>query len=383
MAGLYVHIPFCVQKCRYCDFISFPGDRVQIAAYLYALEKEIALCAQDTVFASQTYSTLFIGGGTPSLLSADQMERLLRCLKKHFLIAPDGEITVEINPGTVDAQKLIAYRAVGINRLSMGMQSACDELLRSIGRIHTLQDAKNALCWIKEAGFENYNLDVMYGLPGQKIRDYLDALALAVESGCTHVSAYSLILEEGTPLYDDVMAGRRLLPDEDVVADMEQQGSAFLQQAGFVRYEVSNFARPGWESRHNRNYWQNGTYLGLGLAAHSAYRRDGAWMRRSNVESFCAYQTALEKGCLPVADEVQIPPKEEMFESLMLGLRMVQGLDIAAFGRRFGQSPLKVYQTQIAAAQAAGHMQVAEGFLRLTPRGMDIQNSVLLPFLED
>lgn len=379
MAGLYIHIPFCVQKCAYCDFVSFadPGPR---QAYVSALKKEIFLAGAR--FPSTVYDTVFIGGGTPSVLSAQDMASLLSALREAFTIASEAEITIECNPGTVDAQKLQAYLAGGVNRLSFGLQSAQDALLRAIGRVHDFTQFEKSFHLAREAGFANINVDIMYGLPGQSDTDYLQTIRKVAAMGPEHISAYSLILEEGTPLYTRVMAGELALPDEDAVCDMQEAGRFLLAELGYERYEISNYAKPGFACRHNINYWQNGPYLGLGLAAHSAFDMVG-WRRWNNHAKLSDYLAAVEREELPILEQHAIPLKEAMFECVMLGLRMIKGVDRPAFKVRFGQDVCEVYQEAVEALLALGWAKATPDALYLTEAGLDMENSALLYFLED
>lgn len=233
-AGIYLHIPYCVRKCAYCDFVSFPEPGGVPEPYVGALLREIRLVAEQTP--KRRYASVFFGGGTPSLLSGEQLRRILETLGEAFDILPDAEISMECNPGTATEKTLCAYRAAGVNRLSVGLQSADDALLARIGRIHDYAAFCRTAAWAKRAGFENFNVDVMHGLPGQTAAQYLDTIRRAAESGATHVSAYGLILEEGTPLHRAVLAGRETLPDEDAVADMQDAGIALLEKLGFARY---------------------------------------------------------------------------------------------------------------------------------------------------
>ena len=276
MAGIYLHIPFCVRKCAYCDFVSFPESRVP-EAYVDALTAEIALVAREGDYPA-TFDTVFFGGGTPSLLSGEQMRRIMDALCANFDIRSDAERSMEMNPGTVTPEKLNAYRAAGINRLSIGLQSTHDALLQSIGRIHSFAQFQDTYSSAREAGFSNINVDVMHGLPGQTLAQYLDTLKTVCDLGVQHISAYSLILEEHTPLYDRVGSGAVVRPDEDLVADMQDAGIDLLESSGYRRYEISNFALDGFACRHNLNYWRNGEYLGFGVAAHAAVRQK-RWTR--------------------------------------------------------------------------------------------------------
>ena len=295
MAGIYVHIPFCVRKCAYCDFVSFAADGVS-EAYVDALIKEIELVSRGEYPAA--FHTVFFGGGTPSLLTGDQMQRLMRALESRFAIRPDAERSMECNPCTATQESLKAYRAAGINRLSVGLQSTHEALLKSIGRIHNFRQFLDTIEMARSAGFDNINADVMHGLPGQTLEQYIDTLKTVCDLGVQHVSAYSLILEEHTPLYACVQNRQIRLPDEDLTADMQDAGIDYLESRGYHRYEISNFAREGYECRHNLNYWENGAYLGFGVAAHAVVRRK-LWTRSSNVDTLDEYMRLLARGKTP------------------------------------------------------------------------------------
>lgn len=379
MAGLYLHIPYCVKKCAYCDFVSF-AEPEAVGAYVALLCREIALTAERLPVPPRI-ETVFFGGGTPSLLTGEQLGAVLETLRARYPLSPDAEVTVECNPGTVTPERLRAYRAAGVNRLSIGLQSADDGLLAAIGRIHTrerfLETHRVAMC----AGFDNLNVDVMHGLPGQTQAQYLDTLRLVCGlDGVTHVSAYALILEEGTPLMEAVRAGRTALPEEDAVADMQDAGMAYLAGQGFLRYEISNFARAGFACRHNLGYWHNGEYLGFGVAAHGALRVDGVWTRRANTASPAAYRQALEAGRLPMQQVQAVGRAEEMFETVMLGLRLIGGVSLPAFLRRFGVPLQAAYPQAVAELRRRGWTRETPEAFALNGRGLDLQNEALLLF---
>jgi len=381
-AGLYLHIPYCVKKCAYCDFVSVPTGTGVSEAYCSALKKEIELTARQ--LPERRYETVFFGGGTPSLLSGGQMRGILDTLRRQFYILPDAEISVECNPGTVTEEKLRAYREAGVNRISVGLQSADDMLLRRIGRIHDYAAFCKTIKALHRAGFDNFNVDVMHGLPTQTEAQYLDTLQKAADSGASHISAYSLILEEGTPLHAAVMHGTQQLPDADAVADMQDAGMALLGQFGFHRYEISNFAKPGRECCHNLNYWANGEYVGLGTAAHSAMHLP-VWTRWSNTESISEYEQRLDRGKLPRVWEETPNRAEEMFETIMVGLRTVRGIPLSEFFERFGELLASVYAVPLMYFQKNGWIDadaLQNGYLALNRRGMDLQNTILTLFMD-
>lgn len=384
MPGLYLHIPFCVQKCRYCDFPSYGGQQHRIGEYLHALTLEMDALQKATDWG--TFDTVFFGGGTPSLLSGNAMQTLLKKLRSHFCIASDAEITMECNPGTVNEEKLYAYRAAGINRLSIGLQSTQDYLLARIGRIHTAAQFLEAFADARTAGFTNINVDVMHGLPGQREAQYIETLQELIALGPEHISAYGLILEEGTPLFDDVQSEREVLPAEDIVCDMQDAGILLLEQSGYIRYEISNFSKPSFTCRHNLNYWANGAYLGLGAGAHSAWRLpvlgNAVWTRWSNPAALDAYMTAAPLLLAQRALE-RIPVAEEAFETVMLGLRQLSGLPLDAFSARFKTSLLQRYPHAVYRLIQDGWLELTHDTARLTPHGLDMQNAALQHFLTE
>ena len=379
MPGLYIHIPFCRKKCAYCDFVSFP-DFSNEDLYFVALVAEIRKYAP--LMKDRVFDTVFIGGGTPTTLQPGRLGALVAELKRSFAVAEDAEITCEANPESALEEKLAELRSAGVNRLSLGLQSADELVLKRIGRVHTVRDFLNAVKAARDVGFTNVNADVMHGLPGQTEESYLETLRLAAELGIPHISSYALILEEGTRLFEDVNSGRVLLPDPDEVADMEDAGFEFLAQNGYARYEISNFAKEGFECRHNLNYWDNGEYLGLGLNSHSALRIRGDWTRFNNTEKLDEYIGELGEGKLPVRNTRVIERDEEMFESIMLGLRKCEGLKRAAFEARFGVDPAVKYAPAISELELDGMALVTEERLMLTKRGMDFQNEALLKFMD-
>ena len=380
MIGVYVHIPYCIRKCRYCDFCSIPVDETA-GRYRAALETEIALSGAK--HPGERVKTVFFGGGTPTVLPAEDLCAILGAIRNTFAVEPDAEISIECNPKTIGFDGLKRLFDAGFNRLSIGLQATQNELLSRIGRVHTYEEFLVTYAAARDAGFTNINVDLMHGLPGQGKADYLDAIRTVAALEPTHISAYSLILEEETPLYDDVMHGRETLPDADAVADMEDAGMDLLDALGYRRYEVSNFAMSGFECRHNLIYWHNEPYLGLGVAAHSSMVEDGFWVRFSNERSIPAYLKKIGKGKLPRAERIITNTFEQMFESVMLGLRLVKGIDRAAFSDRFGCDVIETYRSAYDKNDRYGFWDHSDpDFLRLNRIGMDHLDSVLRDFRE-
>ena len=376
--SVYIHIPFCASKCAYCDFASFPGRERDWARYFDALASEIRLWSENPDFGldlgKYRVETAFIGGGTPTLVPPERIKEALEAARAAFRFAPDAEITIEGNPGTLTPERLAVYRAAGVNRLSLGAQSLDDGLLKSLGRIHTAAQVAESVRMAREAGFSNLNLDLMYALPGQTMRVWQDTLDAAVALGVEHLSAYSLIVEEGTPMAARVARGEAILPDEDAVNAMQRAANATLAAAGYARYEISNYAKPGRECRHNLVYWNRGEYLGLGCAAHSLL----GGRRFANPASLDDYLRGARR-----VDKQIIAPSEAMEETVMLSTRTVRGLDLDAWRREFGAPFERGREGAIRGLADAGCVETDGRFLRLTERGMEVQNAVVLALLGD
>lgn len=375
--SVYIHIPLCVRKCAYCDFVSYPGRAGRAGEYVEAVCREAR--AQAAFFGRRRVETVYIGGGTPSLLNGAQARALLDALRDAFDVSPEAEITMEANPGTLTRAKLDAYREAGVNRLSLGVQSFDGALLRAIGRIHTAAQAEEAVRLARGAGFGNVNLDLMCGLPGQTPTQWEETLARALSLSPEHLSCYALILEEGTPLYEEARAGRCApLPDEDALLRMDEATDRLTRGAGLSRYEVSNWARPGRECRHNLVYWECLPYLGLGCAAHS----DMDGRRFYNPSGFEEYLSLAASGASRPA-EGRGDARERRFERMMMGLRMTRGVDAPRFERDFGLPPEAVWPRAIARMTAGGLMRRDADRLALTPRGMDVMNALLVELMEE
>lgn len=380
MTGVYLHIPYCIKKCSYCDFVSFPACG-ELDAYVDALCKEIRLTTA-TLPETGAVASVFLGGGTPSLLSGEQLNKILTTVRTCFCVLPSAEISMECNPGTTTKDKLVAYRKAGVNRLSIGLQSANDRLLAAIGRIHSADDFFATFSDARDCGFQNINVDVMHGLPDQTQQDYLQTLRAVISLGVEHISSYALILEEGTLLYNRVKNGICNVPSEDCTADMEDAGIELLSQNGYLRYEISNFAKDSFFCRHNVNYWENGEYYGFGLAAHGAKKVDGEWTRFENVTDRRAYFSLIAQGKRPLERVLEISKEEEMFESVMVGLRMTGGIDLAAFSKRFHCSLYEAYPKAVDRLRELGWLWETSQYFALNRRGLDFQNRALAIFMD-
>lgn len=331
-AGLYVHVPFCEKLCHYCDFNTYLLRDGGVDDYLTALEREIALYRARPDVAETTFSSVFIGGGTPTALTAPQLTRLLTALQAGFSVAADAEITIEANPGTLIDSRLEALLAAGVNRLSIGVQSLNDDLLRTLGRIHNARQAADCYERARRLGFNNISLDLMFGLPGQDPADWRQTLTEIVSWGPDHLSCYGLIIEQGTLFGELHERGQLPLPGEDYEVEMYRFTMKHLAEHGYEHYEIANWARPGKQSRHNRIYWLNGQWLGLGPGAHSQWQGK----RFANVRLPHEYAKLTAAGKFPVASSEDIPARVAVEDTLMLGLRLREGVDAAAFTERFG-----------------------------------------------
>ncbi|MBO4981655.1 MAG: oxygen-independent coproporphyrinogen III oxidase [Lachnospiraceae bacterium] len=379
---LYFHIPFCVRKCAYCDFLSAPAGKPVQEAYMKAMLAELSGRADEC--RDHRVSSVFIGGGTPSVVEETWICQLMQRVKESFALASDAEITIEVNPGTVTEKKLKVYRQAGINRLSIGLQSARDEELKKLGRVHTYEQFLETYCAARAAGFANINVDVMSALPGQSLLNYEETLkkVLALSPIPEHISAYSLIIEEGTPFFESYGRGELQLPDEDCERRMYERTAELLGEAGFVRYEISNYARPGFFCRHNCGYWKRTEYLGFGIGAASLFQNS----RFSNSRELSAY---LKEPLGSREDRTVLSPQDRMEEFMFLGLRMTAGVNYREFAETFGQTMEEVYGGIIQKNRETGLLydrkdpETGERFLALTGRGVNVSNYVMAQFLFD
>ena len=375
--SLYLHIPFCVKKCHYCDFLSFPGCSLsRQAEYVDAMIQEIHAYRE----AAEDYEvkTIFLGGGTPSLLEEELVERLFHELYSVWRAAPETEITIEANPGTLSREKLIGYHTIGINRLSLGLQSTIAQELETIGRIHNYEQFLANYYLAREAGFDNINIDIMSALPGQTLISYGKTLERILKLQPEHISSYSLILEEGTDFWENAEI-ERALPSEQTERIMYHYTKKCLQNAGYERYEISNYAKPGYACIHNQVYWTGGEYLGLGLGAASYWK--GA--RFSNTPDMEEYMENCSRARITEnrKEIVTATQKSRMEEYMFLGLRMIRGVSIREFERRFGIPMDRIYGTVIRSYIEQGLLKIEQDRLMLTERGIDVSNSVMADFL--
>lgn len=386
--GLYLHFPFCVRKCRYCDFLSFSSDEAMREAYLKRLKEEII--QRSPQYKDYEIVTLFIGGGTPSLMSGRQLSELMETVYNCFQIAPTAEMTIECNPGTADEEKLLAYRKAGLNRISFGLQSMNDEELKYLGRIHTVSQFLDNYHAARRAGFENINIDLMSALPGQTTATWLETLQKAADLQPEHLSAYSLIIEEGTPFWslyggEDEKSGVTAsgkcqcnqvlpLPDEDSEREMYHLTKSILADRGYLQYETSNYAKPGYECHHNLTYWYRGDYLGLGLGASSMVDNK----RFSNTSDMEIYMQQFGGEQEEILDR-----QAQMEETMFLGLRCIRGISLEKFRKQFGCMVMDVYGEIIDKYQKQGFLVLDEAGdrLYLTEAGMDVSNWILADFL--
>jgi oxygen-independent coproporphyrinogen-3 oxidase len=370
--SLYLHIPFCQRRCTYCDFNTYEGLEPLFAPYVEALAEEVRRTGRG-----EPAATIFFGGGTPSILPASAIEKLLGACRDAFAVDPSAEISLEANPGTVDAVQLAALRRTGVNRLSFGVQSAHAGELALLGRLHSFPQAAEAVGMARAAGFDNLSLDLIYGLPEQSLADWAATLEAAVELAPDHVSAYCLTLEEGTPLFERVAAGQTPEPDPDLAAEMYELAGVTLAKAGLRHYEISNWARPGMECRHNLVYWRDGDYLGFGAGAHS--HRDGR--RWWNVLAPGEYVARVRGGGSPEAGGERLDPAQVMGEMMMLGLRLHEGVTADVFRAHFGRELAVVYEEELSELVAGGLLEWDGRRARLTARGRLLGNRVFARFL--
>ena len=370
--GIYVHIPFCKRKCAYCDFISFSGKARLIEKYVEALKREIneyKISKEDYVV-----KTIYFGGGTPSFIESKYTVEILEAIKEKFNISKNAEITIEINPGTVTEEKLKDYYEVGINRISFGLQSTNSQLLKLVGRIHSYSSFLEGYNLAKKIGFKNINVDLMIGLPVQTLKDVQKDVSRIIELDPEHISVYSLIVEEGTRIEEKIKNKELYLPSEKLERKMYWEVKKKLEEAGYIHYEISNFAKTGYESKHNLSCWNQEEYLGFGLAAHSYFNN----VRYSNTDDFEEYFDWPENS--KIIHERQTD-EDRQKEFMLLGLRKIEGVAISDFKNKFIENPIYLYRETLNKLVTQGLIEVDIDSIKLTNRGIDLANLVWEEFV--
>lgn len=379
--GIYIHIPFCKQKCYYCDFVSYSNKCSEVKEYIESLKKEI----EEFDFSNYKVTSIYIGGGTPSYIDSIYIVEILSELKEklkcNLIEFKDIEITIEVNPGTVDTKKLNDYKKSGINRLSIGLQSTKNDILKKIGRIHTYQEFLEIYKLARETGFKNINIDLMIGIPGQKIGDLKNTLQDIIKLEPEHISVYSLIIEENTPIEKMLENGEIKLPDEDLERNMYWYVKNTLELNGYNHYEISNFAKLGKESRHNLNCWNQEEYIGFGVAAHS-YLNGIRFSNTINVEEYIQHiENNRKEENIQIEESQSLEDKKNEF--MMLGFRKIQGVDIARFKEKFIDNPIFLYRENLNKLVEEGLIEVDLNHIKLTNKGIDLANLVFEEFVDD
>ncbi len=375
MLGLYIHIPFCVSKCKYCDFNSYKLDLEEKKKYLKSLEKEMSFYKNE--IKEKEIDTIFIGGGTPSILRDDEIKILFDNIKTNFKIKKNAEITMECNPGTLTLSKLKIMKDCGVNRLSIGLQAVQNHHLEYIGRIHTFEEFEKNYFQAKEVGFENINIDLMYALPNQNEEDWKETLEKIVELNPAHISAYSLILEENTELFDMYNRNEFKLLDEDTDIVMYEYTINYLKSHGYNQYEISNYAKEGYECNHNILYWKCENYVGIGASASGFL----SGTRYNNVSSLSEYAKMILEGKKPIDWEEKLSIKDEIEESIFLGLRMNEGIKFKDFKIKYDLDFIEKYKNEIEKLEKLNLIDVNELGMILTQKGREISNSVFVEFM--
>lgn len=384
--GLYIHIPFCKRKCKYCDFVSYSNKDNRIQKYIFYLKKEIEDIGISNSNAYKigddsliNIKTIYIGGGTPSYIDSKYIKEILKEVRENYKVSEDVEITLEMNPGTIDEAKLQDYKEAGINRISIGLQSTNNETLKRIGRIHTYEEFLETFLLARKVGFENINVDLMLALPKQTIGELEEGLEKVIELNPEHISIYSLILEENTALYNEVNDGKYIMPSDEEEREMYWKTKRKLEKAGYIHYEISNFAKKGFESKHNLACWNQEEYIGVGAAAHS-YTNN---VRYSNIDDIEKYINNFEIG--KDIDNLIFHEKQnhesKIKEYMILGLRKIEGIDIDKFKNKFFGNPLYIFRKELDKLIKQDLVEIDGNYIKLTNKGLDLANIVWEEFI--
>lgn len=380
--GIYVHIPFCKQKCSYCDFISYWDKNDLVEKYIEALKQEIKNNAEDV--SKYEISTIYIGGGTPSHIESKHIGEILKIIKQKYNVSKNAEITIEVNPGTVTQEKLRSYAESGINRISIGLQSCNNNLLKMIGRIHTYEDFLSTYTLAREVGFKNINVDLMIGLPNQTLEDVKKSLEEIIKLNPKHISVYSLIVEEGTPIEKKIVKGELKLPNEELERQEYWEVKRTLENSGYKHYEISNFAKRGYESKHNLNCWEQKEYLGFGIAAHS-YMNGVRYSNVEHIEEYLKKEMGSEKcevgkNTSNIIHEIQTEENKKK-EYMLLGLRKIDGIKISSFKNKFGCNPIIEFKNELNKLVQEKLIEIDLDQIKLTKKGIDLANLVWEEFI--
>jgi oxygen-independent coproporphyrinogen-3 oxidase len=378
--SLYFHFPFCLKKCLYCSFISMENGHLSFDEYVDALVREMQLCRENLTIPFSA-ATLYIGGGTPSLMDPHHVEKIIDGAAKYFATVRDAEITIEANPGTLTKEKLAGYRSCGINRLSLGVQSLNDSVLEKLGRIHSSAQAVESFRVARQNGYANVGMDLINCIPGQSISMWKNDIRSAISLGPEHISVYGLSIEEGTPFMDMEKSGELILPDEEEAAVMYEKTSELLCGSGYEHYEISNFAKTGFRSRHNQVYWQRENYIGFGVGSHSFLKEPGFGMRWENPDDLREYIRTVAERRLPWRNQCFPNLREAMAERLFLGLRMNEGVDLNLFRDEFGISFEDAYPNRCSSLFSGRFLEICGGRLRLAEKSRLVSNQIFMRFL--
>lgn len=373
--GIYIHVPFCAKKCYYCDFLSGPMQKNSAETYFTALKQEIEHSKE--FYQDKIVDTIFIGGGTPSVVDPKYIVHTMECLFKGYNIQKEAEITIEANPGNVNRLKLESYRNAGINRISMGLQAAQNEHLKRLGRIHTKEQFLESFYLARDCGFDNINVDLMFGLPKQTLDDWIESVTFVSGLGPEHMACYSLIYEEGTPFYEQLHKGLLIPVEDEEDRDMFEYTPRYLAKNGYGHYEISNYAKDGRQSRHNKKYWLLDEYLGFGLGAHSYVNGK----RFHNVKNLKDYEIFMYEGSLQKENVLLISKEESMSEFMILGLRMIEGVSKQTFEERYDTKIENIYGEELSMLLKKQWIEDVNGNIRLTPTGLNLANKVFVEFI--